>query len=148
MYTNRTQRNNTKNDAIRKKAKELKLKKYNENKGNWCYSFYQKNHDLNVEASLKVQMCPITNGFNPNHIHQYINPLPSKEEQLLEKYKNGFTLKTSEQIIIDNYTLKQSEAIKKDYIMINTHKFKATPQTREGKIKLLFMDNIIISLHQ
>ena len=56
-----------------------------------------------------------SNGFNPAHIHQYINPAPSREELICVKKDNGDVLKTNEQIIYDNYTNTKMQAIKTDY---------------------------------
>ena len=57
--------------------KDEKKKAYQENKGNWEYSFFQKHFDPNDEANKKLALKP-TNGIDPNNFHMYINPTLSK----------------------------------------------------------------------
>jgi hypothetical protein len=118
----------------RKRAERAKL--YKENKGNWLFNFFQKLYKPDEEANIKVSMRP-ENGFNPKNVHNYINPEPSKEEQLLAKKGKGEQLKSSENIIIENYLRKKAEAIKNDFKAIETQKFNASPQTREGRLKMI-----------
>ena len=110
-YSTNTNNNNT-SEANRKKKMEERKKAYKENKGNWEFNFFQKKHDPNLEGNIKLSMRP-DNGFNPNNVHQYINPSLSKEEQIVLKKNNGETLKTNEQIILQNYLEKKAAAIKK-----------------------------------
>jgi hypothetical protein len=141
-YSNSLPTNNTKNTTPisffekRKLEKEAKQKAYNEKKGHWLFSFFQKFHNPDAEANIKVSMRP-DNGFNPKNVHHYINPEPSREEQLVAKRERGESLKSSEQLIVENYLRKKAEAIKNDFKAIETQKFNASPQTREGRLKLL-----------
>ena len=107
-----------------------------DNKGNWEYSFFQKKHDPNVESNIKLSLKPI-NSFNPKHIHQYINPDISKEEQYLKKKLSGQPLKNNEQIIVQNYLDKKASAIEADILALKTYGISCQPVTKEGKTRLL-----------
>jgi hypothetical protein len=113
-----------------------KAKEYKDNKGNWEYSFFQKRHDPNSEATIKLSMKP-DNGFNPKNVHEYINPSTSKEELILSKIKNGEKLKTNEQIIYQNIIDKQEKAKILDIEAIKSQGLSAKPETKEGKTRLL-----------
>ena len=97
--------NNTNSKLAKKYAKLKALREaYKLNKGNWEFSFFVKKHNPDTEASIKVSMKP-SNGFNPVHIHEYINPTQSREELICIKKEKGESLKTNEQIIYNNYRL-------------------------------------------
>ena len=73
-------------------------------KGNWRYSNFQKIQKFDMEeVKIKNEMRP-ENSFNPNKVNDYINPTPSKEEQISDKVKKGTKLTKAEQIIYDNYS--------------------------------------------
>lgn len=107
-----------------------------DNKGNWEFSFFQKKHDPNVESNIKLSLKP-ANSFNPKYIHQYINPEISKEEQYLQKKLSGQTLKTTENIILQNYLDKKAKAIENDILALKTQGLACQPITKEGKTRLL-----------
>lgn len=111
-------------------------------KGHWLFSFYQKNSKPDLEANIKISMRP-DNGFNLKNINSYINNEPSKEEVIKLKKERGEPLKSTEQVILDNYLKKKAEAIRNDFKMIEIQKFNANPQTREGRLKLLL--DILVS---
>jgi hypothetical protein len=148
-YFNKQYTTNTKYASIlekRKKEKERKLKTYNENKGHWLYSFFQKTFNPDVEANIKISMRP-ENSFNPKNVHSYINPKPSREELLIDKKANGIKLKTSEQFVVDNYQKKKADAIKNDFKAIEMQKFNSSPQTREGRLKLL-LNTLVLKIQK
>jgi hypothetical protein len=129
--------NNTNTRLAKKQAKLKALREaYKLNKGNWEFSFFIKKHNPDTEANIKVSMKP-SNGFNPAHIHQYINPAPTREELICVKKENGDVLKTNEQIIYDNYTNTKLQAIKTDYIAVNKQGIAANVHTKEGRAKRL-----------
>ncbi len=130
----------------RRKEKEEKQKAYNEKKGHWLFSFFQKFHNPDVEANIKISMRP-ENGFNPKNVHYYINPEPSREEQLVAKKERGEPLKSSEQLVVENYLKKKADAIKNDFKAIETQKFNASPQTREGRLKLL-LNTLVLKIQK
>lgn len=107
-----------------------------DNKGNWEFSFFQKKHDPTVESNIKLSLKP-ANSFNPKYIHQYINPEISKEEQYLQKKLAGQTLKTNENIILQNYLDKKAKAIENDILALKTQGLACQPTTKEGKTRLL-----------
>lgn len=107
-----------------------------DNKGNWEFSFFQKKHDPNIESNIKLSLKPV-NSFNPKHIHQYINPELSKEEQYLKKKLSGQPLKNNEQIIVQNYLDKKASAIEADILALKTYGISCQPVTKEGKTRLL-----------
>lgn len=108
----------------------------NNNKGNWEFNFFQKKYDPIGESNIKMSMKP-ENGFNPNNIHQYINPEISKEELIIIKKEKGIKLKTNELIILENYIKKKNDMIKSDINMIKTLGLSAKPITNEGRTRLL-----------
>lgn len=122
------------NDNMKKQLE--KKKAYRENKGNWEYNVFQKTFDPNHESKIKMAMRP-KNVFNPNDIQQYINPEISREEKIVIRKQNNEKLKTSDQIIYNNYISKKTEALENDINMIKTLEFSAKPVTMEGKIRLL-----------
>lgn len=130
----------------RDQKKKEKSEKYHQNKGNWLFSFFQKTSDPTKEANIKESMRP-TNGFNPKDVHYYINPTPSREELLLKKKEHGDTLSSSEQIVVENYIKKKTDAIKKDFKAIETYKFNASPQTREGRLKLV-LNTLVLKIQK
>jgi predicted AlkP superfamily pyrophosphatase or phosphodiesterase len=60
---------------------------YNNNKGNWEYSFFQKIHIENEEQNIKMELRPETI-FNIKKIQDYINPQLSKEEIIEQLFLN------------------------------------------------------------
>jgi hypothetical protein len=138
MYRNTANKFNNTNKMNEKRKKEIEARKkaQNEKRGHWLFSFFQKSHSFDTEANIKISMQP-ENSFNPKNVHNYINPEPSREEELISKKSRGEYIKTSEQIVIDNYTKKKAEAIINDFRIIETQRFNASPQTREGRLKLL-----------
>ena len=116
--------------------KNQKAKEYKDNKGNWEYSFFQKRHDPNTEATIKLSMKP-DNGFNPKNVHEYINPSMSKEDIILQKKNNNETLKTNEQIIYQNIIDREKKILLSDIEAIKTQGLSAKPETKEGKTRLL-----------
>lgn len=104
----------------------------NNERGNWEVSFFQKEHNLNQEAFLKVSMKP-ENGFNPKNIHDYISPQPSKEELLVEKKNKNIPLKKTEEIILTNYLSKEEAKRVADIEAIKTSGFSARVVTNEGE---------------
>jgi superfamily II DNA or RNA helicase len=129
-----------------KKNKKDKRKDYNEKKGHWLFSFFQKSNNPDHEANIKISMRP-ENGFNPKNVHHYINPEPSRVEQIISKQERGEYIKKSEQFVIDNYLKKKADAIKEDYKAIETQKFNVFPQTREGRLKLL-LNTLILKIQK
>ncbi len=134
-YTSNYTNNHTA-EADRKKKMEERKKAFKENKGNWEFNFFQKKYDPTLEGNIKLSMRP-ENGFNPNHVHHYINPSLSKEEQIVLKNKNGEVLKTNEQIILQNYLEKKAAAIKADIAAIKTQGLAAKTLTKEGRTRFL-----------
>lgn len=108
----------------------------NDNKGNWEFNFFQKKYEPDQEAKLKLAM-KFDNGFNPKDIHKYINHYETKEELILLKHNNGISLKTNEQLILQNYLKKKSDLYENDIKMIKQYGLGAKPATIEGKTKLL-----------
>ena len=121
------------NNNIKNKNKIEIIK---DNKGNWEFSFFQKNTDLVLESNIKQSLKP-DNKFNPKYIHNYIDNKISKEEELLIKKNNGIKLKNSELIIINNYQKKNLENMQNDIKLINNYGLNAKPLTKEGKTRLL-----------
>jgi superfamily II DNA or RNA helicase len=116
--------------------KNQKAKEYKDNKGNWEYSFFQKRHDPNAEATIKLSMKP-DNGFNPKNVHEYISPSISKEEIILKKKENGENLKTNEQIIYQNIIDRRQKTLLADIEAIKSQGLSAKPETKEGKTRML-----------
>lgn len=77
-----------------------------DNKGNWEFNFFQKKYDPIQEANIKLSM-KVDNCFNPKDVHKYINPPETKEEIIMLKQKSGLILKTTEEIILQNYLKKK-----------------------------------------
>ncbi len=127
--------NNTTSTKLQKQREE-RQKAYKENKGNWEFTFFQKKHDPDQEAKIKLIMKP-SNGFNPANVHHYINPEPSREELICAKKARGEQLKSAEQIIFDNYTNSKNEAIKADIEAVNKQGINAIVTTIEGRTKRL-----------
>ena len=119
---------------IERRAKERLARK--NNRGNWEFSFLQKYYDPNNEATIKVSMNPNT-GFDPKLVDQYINPMISKEETIVNMVNDGVKLNTSQKIIYNNYITKKTEEIKNDIKMIKTIGVAAEPKTKEGKTRLI-----------
>jgi len=109
----------------------------NDNKGNWEFNFYQKKYDPIGEANIK-ELMKQNNSFNPKNIDCYINTVIPKEEIILIKKKNGEKIKKAEDIILNNYLVKNKELINNDLLNIQKYGINAQPITYEGKIKLLF----------
>jgi hypothetical protein len=128
---------NTNTNLAKKQAKQKALREaYKLNKGNWEFNPFQKGFDPNSEANIKVSMKP-SNGFNPAHIHEYINSALTREELICIKKENGDNLKTNEQIIYQNYTDTKMQAIKADYCAVNKQGIAANVHTKEGRAKRL-----------
>lgn len=127
--------NNTTSTKLQKKREE-RQKAYKENRGNWEFTFFQKKHDPDQEAKIKIAMKP-SNGFNPANIHQYITPEPSREDLICAKKARGEFLKSSEQIIFDNYTASKNKAIKEDFAAVASRGINAQVTTIEGRTKRL-----------
>ena len=108
------------------------------NKGFWQYSFFQKNHDPNNEAKIKVLMKP-TNCFDPRNIHNYINPEKSKEQKIEDKYLNNEKLNSKEKIIYDSYIRMKNTILNKDIELIKINGHSAKPETVEGKLRLILL---------
>ena len=119
---------------MKKNNKDIKHIK--DNKGNWEFSFFQKNTDLILESNIKQLLKP-DNGFNPKNIYNYMNTKLSKEEEIIKKKDNGIKLKNNELIILNNYLKKNYENIQNDIKLINTYGLNASPITKEGKTRLL-----------
>ena len=116
-----------------------KLKKKNiikNNKGNWEYNFFQKIHNPNDEAKIKLSIKP-DNMFDVKNIYKYIDIQISKEEQILNKKINNIKLKENEKIILQNYIKKKEESINNDIKNIKIFGLSAKPITNEGKIRLI-----------
>ena len=123
-----------------KMKKDLDLKKkrdevYQTNRGNWAWST-QKHFDPNEESKRKVLLQP-SNSIDPNTFHLYINPMPSKEEIIFNKYNSGEKITKTEKMILDNWLEKKSQAIERDIIDIKTLGLIAKPLTNEGKTILI-----------
>jgi superfamily II DNA or RNA helicase len=118
------------------KQREERNKAYKENKGNWEFTFFQKKHDPDQEAKIKITMKP-SNGFNPANIHHYINPAPTREELICAKKERGEHLKSAEQIVYDNYISSRNNSIRDDYAAVSTQGINAKVTTIEGRTKRL-----------
>ena len=106
---------------------------YNNNKGNWEYSFFQKIHIENEEQNIKMELRPETI-FNIKKIQDYINPQLSKEEIIEQSFLNGDKLNKTQKIIYDNYIKIKENNIKLDIENIKKNGLKTIPKTNEGKI--------------
>ena len=106
------------------------------NKGNWEFNFFQKKFEPEHEAKLKIAM-KFDNGFNPKDVHKYITHYESKEEIILSKQNNGISLKTYEQLILNNYLKKNRELYENDIKMIKQYGLGYKPVSTLGKTKLL-----------
>ncbi len=135
-YTINKSNNNTSTSTKLQKQREERQKAYKENKGNWEFTFFQKRHDPDQEAKIKLTMRP-ANGFNPAKIHHYINPEPTREELICARKARGEQLKSGEQIIYDNYIGARNNAIKEDFAAVNTQGVNARVSTIEGRTKRL-----------
>ncbi len=113
-----------------------------DNRGFWEYSIFQKVVIPNEEQNIKMSLKP-ENSFNPNLVHQYINPTISKQEKIFNDYNNSknsgkpIKLNKSEQIIYDKYVKDLNDAIKNDMLEIKNKGHNANPKTKEGKIHLM-----------
>ena len=92
-YTINKSNNNTSTKL--QKQREERQKAYKENKGNWEFTFFQKRHDPDQEAKIKLTMRP-SNGFNPANIHHYISPEQTREELICAKKARGEQLKSGQ----------------------------------------------------
>jgi hypothetical protein len=104
-----------------------------DDKGFWEYSIFQKiiipNEEQNIKSGLKPE-----NSLDLKKINQYINPVPSREEQIFINHNNGLKLSSKDQIIYELYVNKKKEELEKDIKDIQRLGQKATPITTEGKI--------------
>lgn len=132
-YSNKS--NNNTSTKLQKQREE-RQKAYKENRGNWEFNFFNKKHNPDQEAKIKVEMKP-SNGFNPANVHHYINPEPSREELICAKKACGETLKSGEQIVYENYNSTRNKAIKEDFAAVTTQGINARVTTIEGRTKRL-----------
>jgi len=113
-----------------------------DNRGFWEYSIFQKVIIPNEEQNIKISLKP-ENSFNPNKIHDYINPQCSKAEKIYNDFTNAkakgikIKLNKSEQIIYDKYIKDTKDMIENDMIEIKNNGANANLKTKEGKITLL-----------
>lgn len=115
------------------------------NKGFWEYSIFQKKVETNhEEQTIKRDLTP-NNSLNLKHIDQYINPTPTREEQLLINFNAGKTLCSKDMIILERILIKNKEALKKDLDDITKLGIKAIVKTDEGKIHymMFLLENFI-----
>jgi len=117
----------------KKKASD---KAYQENKGNWEYSFFQKVSNPNEESNRKMSLKP-SNNIDPNNFHLHVNPSLSKEEIIFNKNKSGIKISKTEKIILDNWLDKRTKAFENDVLNIKLLGLAAKPDTNEGKTILL-----------
>ena len=129
-------------------AKKIAAKQYTgDTKGLWEFTFHQKkekstvanvipneNNEQKIKANLRTE-----NSFNPKLIHEYINVKKTLEETILEKKNNNEKINKKEQIILDNYLKKKKDAYMKDMSNIQTLGLRASPETNEGKTKLMLL---------
>ena len=127
--------NNTTATKLREKRAAAK-EAYKANKGNWEFNFFNKKHDPDQEAKIKVAMKP-SNGFNPANVHRYITHEPSREELICAKKARGEFLKSGEEIIFNNYNATRNKAIKEDFAAVTTQGVNARVTTIEGRTKRL-----------
>ena len=82
---------------------------FKDTKGFWEYNDTQKpskKGNKNEEQNVKLTMRP-ESIFDPKMIDSYINPKPSKEELILERYYKKEKLNTTDTAIIENYIKKK-----------------------------------------
>lgn len=127
--------NSKKSNKILLKKKESD-KMYQENKGNWEYSFFQKVFNTNEESNRKVLLKP-SNNIDPNNFYLYINPSLTREEKIFNKNKNNEKISKTEKIILDNWLNNKAKNINQDMINIKTLGIYAKPDTNEGKTVLI-----------
>ena len=125
---------NTTNKILEKKKAAEKA--YQENKGNWEYSFFQKVFDPNQESNRKMLLKP-SNNIDPNNFHLHVNPTLSHEEVIYNKSKADEKLSKKEKIILDNWLDKKNKAIESDIQSIKSLGLVARPETNEGKTILI-----------
>ena len=128
--------NGQKKYRVRKGPKKDLKKDRKETKGFWEYNDYQKIEKPNDEEKIKKSLTFI-GGFNPKKVDQYLNPIPSKEEVILQKIEEGKKLNSSEKIIIDNYNFRIQREINKDMENIKKFNLNAEVTTDEGKRRKL-----------
>jgi len=131
-------------EVNRKKKEEQRRKEYKDNKGNWEYSFFQKNFNPDEESAIKVSMRP-ENGFNLKNINQYISPELSKEEKIELKVKNNELLKSNEKIIYNNYIKKKYDEINFDIESLKSIGISFKPRTNEGRTRLL-LETLVVQI--
>ena len=115
---------------------------YKDTKGFWEYNDTQKpskKTNKNEEQNIKLTMRPGTI-FNPKMIDSYINPKPSKEELILERYLKKEKLNTTDKAIVENYIKKKDLRVKNDIAHVKEYKLNSTPETNEGRrLKMLLV---------
>lgn len=107
-------------------------------RGFWEYSFFQKTGNEINEQDIKCK-CPVGN-FDHYKIHKMMYPSESKEDVLLEKFKNGQKLKSDEKIIVQNIIDKEEKQRVSDNEKIDKFGLNAKNiQSDEGRIRLLLL---------
>ena len=145
--------NKTNKMLEKKKASD---KAYQENKGNWEYSFFQKTFNPNEESNRKMLLKP-SNNIDPNNFYMHVNPSLSKEELIFNKKKNSLKITKTEQMILDNWLDKKKKIFENDIQNIKLLGLVAKPETNEGKTILILETlihaikkndiNLIINIH-
>ena len=107
-------------------------------RGFWEYSFFQKTGNEINEQDIKCK-CPVGN-FDHYKIHKMMYPSESKEDVLLEKFKNGQKLKSDEKIIVQNIIDKEEKQRVSDNEKIDKFGLNAKNiQSDDGRIRLLLL---------
>ena len=121
-----------------KETKKSKKQRYKNTKGYWEYSWYQKIVKELEEKQIKKLLCP-GGGFDPKKIPEYINPILSKEENILQKKMEGKKLNSTERIILSIYKERREKELKKDLTMLREHSKFAKVITKEGRLRKLLI---------
>jgi len=136
----------TKYSDILIKMEQLVGKK--DDKGFWEYSIFQKIVIPNEEQNIKMGLKP-ENSLDLRKINNYINPQPSREEQISINYDNGKVLSSKDLIIYNKYIENKNDDLKKDINNITKLGMKAEPITIEGKIHyMMFLLETFIKKNQ
>lgn len=107
------------------------------NRGNWAFSFFQKNKEgeKQKEQVIKAQ-CP-TGNFDHSKIDFLMNPYETNEQIIMRKYENGEKLNSREKIIVKNILSKQQQEIDYDIEQLKRFGLNATVKTEEGRMRKL-----------
>ena len=112
---------------------------FNDTKGNWEYSDFQKppkRREKKQHEEQNIKMLLSNTTFDPKKIDSYVNPQPSREELLMLKDK----LNTTEKAQVENYKKKIKQTIDKDIANVREFKLKSEPETKEGRrLKMLMV---------